>query len=98
MNVDVSLPKLILTDENRLSQVLINLISNAIKFTAKGSVEIKVQYTPDHDSIPEDLKNEKNFHLQLDNGVVHKLTTSNENKKENENEGESNSDFSNSLE
>ncbi|RZS92533.1 ATP-binding protein [Aquimarina brevivitae] len=35
------LPEIILADENRLSQILSNLIGNAIKFTYEGEVHIK---------------------------------------------------------
>jgi len=38
------LPKLIVTDAKRLKQVLLNLSSNAIKFTKDGNVEITVLY------------------------------------------------------
>jgi PAS domain S-box-containing protein len=41
---DDSLPKVILVDELRLRQILINLIGNAIKFTDEGFVKLKIYY------------------------------------------------------
>ncbi len=40
---DISVPSEIYTDRHRLIQVLINLISNAIKFTFYGSVTLKIE-------------------------------------------------------
>ncbi len=37
-------PKFVFSDRNRIQQILINLISNAIKFTGKGSVKLTVEY------------------------------------------------------
>jgi PAS domain S-box-containing protein len=40
---DNEIPELVKGDEVRLGQILINLISNSIKFTEKGQVELKVR-------------------------------------------------------
>ena len=40
---DLSLPDIVVSDANRISQVLRNLVDNAIRFTEEGSVTIKVQ-------------------------------------------------------
>lgn len=42
VDIDPSLPEQVMTDEKRFRQVLINLMSNAIKFTDQGSVTFRV--------------------------------------------------------
>jgi PAS domain S-box-containing protein len=44
VTLDQALPPLVLADGARLRQILFNLLSNALKFTAKGGVTIAVDY------------------------------------------------------
>ncbi|NTE00612.1 PAS domain S-box protein [Agrobacterium tumefaciens] len=53
LNVQPNLPRFIWADALRLKQVLINLLGNAAKFTAKGEIELKIQA----------LSESKNHHL-----------------------------------
>jgi CheY-like chemotaxis protein/signal transduction histidine kinase/methyl-accepting chemotaxis protein len=46
INVNEDVPEKIHTDEQRLNQVLRNIMSNAIKFTDKGSIKVNI-YKPD---------------------------------------------------
>jgi HAMP domain-containing protein/signal transduction histidine kinase/ActR/RegA family two-component response regulator len=46
-----NLPKAIYTDENRLHQILKNLLSNAFKFTDKGQVKMKMTWDLDRKDV-----------------------------------------------
>ena len=55
IDIDSKLPSELFGDEIRIKQILINLLNNAIKFTHKGSVTLKI----DGDIINEKSENEK---------------------------------------
>lgn len=40
-------PEWVILDQNKLRQVLINLIGNAVKFTSKGSVMVRINISPE---------------------------------------------------
>jgi signal transduction histidine kinase/CheY-like chemotaxis protein/HAMP domain-containing protein len=46
VDIDPSLPPSIVSDEQRLKQILKNLLSNAFKFTQRGSVTLSIGYPP----------------------------------------------------
>jgi len=49
--VDTTVPGTITTDSEKLRQILINFMSNAVKFTEKGSVTVRLQAGPDHEGV-----------------------------------------------
>ncbi len=54
ISIEDNVPNQIETDQQRLEQVIKNLVSNAIKFTDQGSISISIRTLPDnHPSIPQ---------------------------------------------
>ncbi|MEI6323585.1 MAG: response regulator [bacterium] len=52
LSIDPALPKIVQGDSFRLRQVLLNLLMNAVKFTAKGSIKLSVACTDEPLSTP----------------------------------------------
>ncbi len=72
IEIDEGLSSGIFTDENRLQQILKNLLSNAFKFTERGGVSLKIMPTPRSKKFEmETLRNSNNvvaFQVQ-DSGI-----------------------------
>jgi signal transduction histidine kinase/DNA-binding NarL/FixJ family response regulator len=48
--VDATLPDILEGDAVRLTQILVNLVSNAIKFTSQGTIDIRIQKKEMHEN------------------------------------------------
>jgi len=52
-NIHDDVPEVILTDQVRLAQILNNLVSNAVKFTIRGSIELEIKKKESHPQFEE---------------------------------------------
>ncbi len=65
LNIDPDIPRIACIDPTRIEQVLVNLLNNAIKFTEKGEVELKVTA-----SKPKGKSNKTKYHIEVrDTGI-----------------------------
>jgi len=61
--IDSDVPNYLIGDPSRLRQILINLIGNAVKFTEKGEIVVRVKNNPE-------LKEQGSFHFSVsDTGI-----------------------------
>ena len=65
LEIDRNLPKFLMLDETRFSQVLINIISNSIKFTDQGFVKITVTWKYNAATRPMEFKNEYSNYMYI---------------------------------
>ena len=49
IDVDETMPHLLIGDEIRVKQCILNILNNAVKYTEKGSVDMKVSYEKEDD-------------------------------------------------
>jgi len=49
--IDAGVPGTITTDSEKLRQILINFLSNAVKFTAQGTITVRLKPGPEHEGV-----------------------------------------------
>ncbi len=51
IDIEESVPRNVLADESKFRQIVVNLVSNAVKYTQQGAVSVRVQYLKDKASL-----------------------------------------------
>ncbi|MCC5021390.1 MAG: hypothetical protein J6386_00590 [Candidatus Synoicihabitans palmerolidicus] len=69
LKVDPSVPVIVNGDQNRLRQVLMNVVGNALKFTERGNVIVSVSYARGKDVPATDLSKLRLFVSVCDTGI-----------------------------
>jgi len=76
INIDPAIPSRLAGDPLRLRQVLVNLVSNAVKFTEKGEIHIQVDIHKERPTSTELIFRVKDSGIGIDNRVQKKLFNS----------------------
>ncbi len=71
--IEPDVPSNLYGDANKLRQILVNLINNAIKFTDKGEVYIWVQFLHESDGVSELKFSVKDSGIGIDTAIIGKL-------------------------
>ena len=56
VDVDETLPDRLVGDELRIRQIMVNVLNNAVKYTEKGSVSLRVRYNRSGDDLSLDIR------------------------------------------
>ena len=74
MSIEKSIPKLLNTDHQRVMQVLLNLIDNAVKFTERGYIDIHVTWLNDKQRVEPECFEPHPFNVEneMEEGIFEK--------------------------
>jgi signal transduction histidine kinase/CheY-like chemotaxis protein len=65
VNIDSNIPATLIGDESRIRQILLNILSNAVKYTSSGSIHFKISLKSGVEDTADD-SDKKNILLQFD--------------------------------